>query len=76
MAGVETLVSLRGVGAKMSERGLRDKRNHGSDSFAEQVNVQWALTGRTRGMQGHGRHGLGLLGRHIYIVLAQSVAIA
>ena len=40
MAGVETLVSLRGVGAKMSERGLRDKRNRGSDSFAEQVNVQ------------------------------------
>lgn len=40
MAGVETFVSLRGVGAKMSERGLRDKRNHGSDSFAEQANVQ------------------------------------
>ena len=40
MAGVETLVSLRGVGAKISERGPRDKKNHGSDSFAQQVNVQ------------------------------------
>ena len=74
MAGIETSVSLRWAGAKMSERTEREEESW-EWIICSASNVQWALTGRIGGVQGHGGHGLGLLGSHIDIVLAPSVAI-